>query len=246
MTPCSAPRTRCSGNNCGTSPSPNGSACRCAKSGACRIVSNGVPANRRFVFWKTNASARLTIFCCCAPPPAKPTAAVAGGQSPCRRRGMSKPPRGDARAYIGLGSNLDDPAAQIRAGMTALARLGGEGRGGVGGQDQPDFVNAVCRVRTGLAPAALMHDLLEIESAQGRVRQGEKGGPRTLDLDLLLYGAEAIHSAALTVPHPRLHERAFVLYPLSELEPDLVIPGHGPLRELLAGCAGQRVQKMDV
>jgi 2-amino-4-hydroxy-6-hydroxymethyldihydropteridine diphosphokinase len=116
----------------------------------------------------------------------------------------------------------------------------------VGRQDQPDFVNAVCRVRTGLAPAALMHDLLEIESQHGRERRGEKGGPRTLDLDLLLYGAEAIQSAALTVPHPRLHERAFVLYPLSELEPDLVIPGHGPLRDLLAGCAGQRVQKMDV
>ena len=168
---------------------------------------------------------------------------------------MSKAPRSDARAYIGLGSNLDDPARQIRAGMTALARLA-ETRvevcsslyrsAPVGRQDQPDFVNAVCRVRTGLAPAALMHDLLEIESQHGRERHGEKGGPRTLDLDLLLYGAEAIHSAALTVPHPRLHERAFVLYPLSELEPDLVIPGHGSLRELLAGCAGQRVQKMDV
>jgi 2-amino-4-hydroxy-6-hydroxymethyldihydropteridine diphosphokinase len=168
---------------------------------------------------------------------------------------MSKAPRGDARAYIGLGSNLDEPATQIRAGMAALARLA-ETRveacsslyrsAPVGRQDQPDFVNAVCRVRTGLAPAALMHDLLEIESRHGRERRGEKGGPRTLDLDLLLYGHEAIHSAALTVPHPRLHERAFVLYPLSELEPDLVIPGHGSVRELLAGCAGQRVQKMDV
>jgi 2-amino-4-hydroxy-6-hydroxymethyldihydropteridine diphosphokinase len=168
---------------------------------------------------------------------------------------MSKAPHGDARAYIGLGSNLDDPATRIRAGMTALARLA-ETRveacsslyrsAPVGRQDQPDFVNAVCRVRTRLTASALMHDLLEIESAQGRVRQGDKGGPRTLDLDLLLYGGEAIHSAALIVPHPRLHERAFVLYPLSELEPDLVIPGHGSLRELLAGCAGQRVQKMDV
>jgi 2-amino-4-hydroxy-6-hydroxymethyldihydropteridine diphosphokinase len=91
-----------------------------------------------------------------------------------------------------------------------------------------------------------MLDLLKIESQHGRERRSDKGGPRTLDLDLLLYGNEAIQSAALTVPHPRLHERAFVLYPLSELEPDLVIPGHGPLRELLAGCAGQRVQKMDV
>ena len=116
----------------------------------------------------------------------------------------------------------------------------------VGRQDQPDFVNAVCRVRTGLPPLTLMHDLLEIESQHGRERRGEKGGPRTLDLDLLLYDGEAIQSASLTIPHPRLHERAFVLYPLSELEPDLVIPGHGLLRELLAGCTGQRVQKMDI
>jgi 2-amino-4-hydroxy-6-hydroxymethyldihydropteridine diphosphokinase len=154
-----------------------------------------------------------------------------------------------------LGSNLGDPVAQIRSGVAALARMA-ETRveacsslyhsAPVGRQDQPDFVNAVCRVRTGLAPLALMHDLLEIESRHGRERRGEKGGPRTLDLDLLLYGGEAIQSAALTVPHPRLHERAFVLYPLSELEPDLVIPGHGSLRELLAGCTGQRVQKMDI
>ncbi len=190
-----------------------------------------------------------------APVPANANAAVAGGHSPRRRPDMSKPSHGDARAYIGLGSNLDDPVAQIRSGVAALARMA-ETRveacsslyhsAPVGRQDQPDFVNAVCRVRTGLAPAALMHDLLEIESQHGRERRGEKGGPRTLDLDLLLYGGEAIQSAALTVPHPRLHERAFVLYPLSELEPDLVIPGHGSLRELLAGCTGQRVQKMDI
>lgn len=167
---------------------------------------------------------------------------------------MTKKTSGDARAFIGLGSNLGDPAEQVRAGMAALARLD-ETRveacsslyrsAPVGRQDQPDFVNAVCRVRTGLAPAALMQQLLEIETVHGRERRGEKGGPRTLDLDLLLYGDEAIHSESLTVPHPRLHERAFVLYPLSELEPDLVIPGHGPVRELLAACAGQRLQKMD-
>jgi 2-amino-4-hydroxy-6-hydroxymethyldihydropteridine diphosphokinase len=164
-------------------------------------------------------------------------------------------PQGDARAYIGLGSNLGEPAAQIRAGVAALARLAKTRveacsslylSAPVGRQDQPDFVNAVCRVRTGLAPSTLMHDLLEIEYQHGRERRGEKGGPRTLDLDLLLYGHEAIRSEELTVPHPRLHERAFVLYPLSELEPELVIPGRGTLRELLADCAGQRVQKLDV
>jgi len=164
-------------------------------------------------------------------------------------------PQGDARAYIGLGSNLDEPAAHIRSGVAALARLAKTRveacsslylSAPVGRRDQTDFVNAVCRVRTGLAPSTLMHNLLEIEYQHGRERRGEKGGPRTLDLDLLLYGHEAIRSEELTVPHPRLHERAFVLYPLSELEPELVIPGRGPLRELLAGCAGQWVQKLGV
>jgi 2-amino-4-hydroxy-6-hydroxymethyldihydropteridine diphosphokinase len=88
-----------------------------------------------------------------------------------------------------------------------------------------------------------MRNLLEIERTHGRVREG-KGGPRTLDLDLLLYGNQTIHTAELTVPHPRLHERAFVLYPLQEIEPDLVIPGRGALREFLPACAGQRVERL--
>lgn len=165
---------------------------------------------------------------------------------------MSPPER--QHAYIGLGSNLDRPLDQIRRALARLAALP-ESRlaacsapwrsAPVGPVRQPDFINAVCRLDTALEPEALMDSLLAIERAQGRVR-AQPGGPRTLDLDLLLYGDEAIRSAELTVPHPRLHERAFVLYPLSELEPDLVIPGHGSLRELLAGCAGQRVQKMDV
>jgi 2-amino-4-hydroxy-6-hydroxymethyldihydropteridine diphosphokinase len=167
---------------------------------------------------------------------------------------MSEPPRKDVRAYIGLGSNLADPAAQVRLGITALALLS-ETRvelcsslyrtAPVGLREQPDFINAVCRLRTKLVPVTLMRNLLEIERAQGRVREGGRGGPRTLDLDLLLYGGESIQSAELTVPHPRLHERAFVLYPLLELEPELVIPGHGSLRQLLAACAGQRVQRVD-
>ena len=168
---------------------------------------------------------------------------------------MSEALKNATSAYIGLGSNLDNPVEQVRSGVKALTRLDRTQvevcsslyrTAPVGWRDQPDFVNAVCRVRTGLIPATLMRSLLEIEHRHGRRRQGDKGGPRTLDLDLLLYGDQVIQMSDLTVPHPRLHERAFVLYPLSELEPDLVIPGHGPLRELLAGCAGQRVQKMDV
>ncbi len=167
---------------------------------------------------------------------------------------MSEPPLKEVQAYIGLGSNLADPAAQLRLGIAALAQLS-ETRvevcssfyrtAPVGLREQPDFINAVCRVRTKLVPATLMRNLLEIEYARGRVREEGGGGPRTLDLDLLLYGSESIQSAELTVPHPRLHERAFVLYPLLEIEPELVIPGHGSLRQLLADCAGQRVQKVD-
>lgn len=167
---------------------------------------------------------------------------------------MSKRQAPDVRAYIGLGSNMDNPAARVRSGMAALARLTETKLEAcsslyrtepVGLREQPDFFNAVCRVLTGLAPAALMSGLLEIEHAHGRVREGNPGGPRTLDLDLLLYGDEAIQSVALTVPHPRLHERAFVLYPLLEIDPELVIPGRGSLRQLLAGCSGQRVEKLD-
>ncbi|MDH3562262.1 MAG: 2-amino-4-hydroxy-6-hydroxymethyldihydropteridine diphosphokinase, partial [Gammaproteobacteria bacterium] len=92
----------------------------------------------------------------------------------------------------------------------------------------------------------LMQYLLQIERAHGRVREGEKGGPRTLDLDLLLYGSRVIETEDLMVPHPRLHERAFVLYPLHEIEPYLIIPGKGALRTLLANCTDQRVEKVAV
>lgn len=168
---------------------------------------------------------------------------------------MNKPSHDTVRVYIGLGSNLADPVAQVRAGVAALARLEQTSveacssfyrSAPVGLQEQPDFVNAVCRVRTGQAPVTLMLNLLEIERRQGRVREGGKGGPRMLDLDLLLYGDQAIETAELTVPHPRLHERAFVLYPLHEIDPDLVIPGRGVLRGLLADCAGQPIQKADI
>lgn len=158
------------------------------------------------------------------------------------------------QAYIGLGSNLANPTSQIRSGFTELSRITQSHveacsslyrTAPVGRQDQPDFINAVCRLRTKLAPTVLMQMLLEIEQRHGRVREGEQGGPRTLDLDLLLYGSETIQTEKLTVPHPRLHERAFVLYPLFELEPALEIPSHGTVRELLKNRSGQTVQKLD-
>jgi 2-amino-4-hydroxy-6-hydroxymethyldihydropteridine diphosphokinase len=157
-------------------------------------------------------------------------------------------------AYIGLGSNLSDPVAQVRAGMDALAALPQTAveacssfyaSAPVGVTAQPDFVNAACRVRTGLPALPLMQALLDIEKRHGRVRGDEKGGPRTLDLDLLLYGAEVLNRPGLVLPHPRLHERAFVLYPLHELDAQLAIPGRGRVADLLAACAGQRVERLE-
>lgn len=157
-------------------------------------------------------------------------------------------------AYVGLGANLDDPAAQVRAGMDALAELPVTRllrcsalyrTAPVGLQAQPDFVNAVCALETALDPHTLLRALLDIERRHGRVRAGDRGGPRVLDLDLLLYGEITLATPEATVPHPRLHERAFVLVPLAEIAPDLVVPGRGAVRELLAACAGQRVERLE-
>jgi 2-amino-4-hydroxy-6-hydroxymethyldihydropteridine diphosphokinase len=158
-----------------------------------------------------------------------------------------------AEAYIGLGSNLGDSVAEIRAALAALSRVRGISvdacsslyrTGPVGELAQPDFVNAVCRVQTSLAPRALLEVLLDIEAQRGRLRRGASGGPRILDLDLLLYDGASIDSPGLVVPHPRLHERAFVLYPLVEIAPSLNVPGRGPVQALAGRCAGQRVERL--
>ncbi len=156
-------------------------------------------------------------------------------------------------AYIALGSNLDEPHAHVRRGMQALATLPQTvlercsslyRTAPVGITTQPDFVNAVCRVRTRLSPEQMMQALLAVERAHGRVRDGVRGGPRTLDLDLLLHGRARCASGELVLPHPRLHERAFVLYPLAELDPQLDIPGHGAVATLAAACHGQRIERL--
>ena len=156
------------------------------------------------------------------------------------------------RAYVALGSNLGDPVAQLRTGARALGELPGSRlvRGSslyrsapVGLADQPDFINAVCEIDTSLMARDLMQALLAIETANGRVRD-VPGGPRTLDLDLLLYGELVCQETGLILPHPRLHERAFVLYPLAEIAPGLGIPGHGRVEALLAGCAGQTIERL--
>lgn len=147
------------------------------------------------------------------------------------------------RAYIGLGSNLDDPVAQLRRAIAALralphSRLTAHSRfyrsSPMGPSEQPDYVNAVVMLDTTLEPLALLDALQAIEQRQGRVRHGERWGPRTLDLDLLLYGAEVIDHPRLTVPHPGIRQRNFVLLPLTDLAPELCFPDGGSLREALA------------
>jgi 2-amino-4-hydroxy-6-hydroxymethyldihydropteridine diphosphokinase len=142
--------------------------------------------------------------------------------------------------FIALGSNLADPAAQIRSALRELARLP-ETRlvrtsslyrnPPAGGPAQPDYVNAVAEIETGIDAHALLDRLLEIERAHGRVRDAPNG-PRTLDLDIALYGDEIIREPGLAVPHPRMLERAFVLAPLAEIAPDAVVPGHGRAADL--------------
>lgn len=146
------------------------------------------------------------------------------------------------RAYIGLGSNLNDPAQQLRQALQALARLPdtqllAQSRlyrtPPWGVLEQPAFVNAVAELDTGLAPRQLLDALLQIEQAAGRVRVGERWGPRVLDLDLLHMVGIQQHDAQLSLPHPRIAERAFVLLPLAELAPTLHLPGQGVVADLL-------------
>lgn len=159
-----------------------------------------------------------------------------------------------ARAYVGIGSNLGDPVNQVRQAFDRLdnilssccvARSALYRSAPVGGPpDQLDYINAVVALDTGLTPGQLLAVLQAFELAQGRQRT-VRWGPRTLDLDLLLYDQLITDDPRLTLPHPRLHERAFVLYPLYEIAPDLVIPGRGSLRELCANCPQHGLSRLD-
>lgn len=145
--------------------------------------------------------------------------------------------------YIGLGSNLGDREATIRRALELL-EAGGDihvrvvsslrETDPVGYQDQPRFLNGAAALLTDLAPVALLERLHEVERELGRQRSGPRFGPRTIDLDLLLYGGEQLEEAGLEIPHPRLAERRFVLEPLAELDESLEVPGRGRVRQLLA------------
>jgi 2-amino-4-hydroxy-6-hydroxymethyldihydropteridine diphosphokinase len=146
------------------------------------------------------------------------------------------------RAYVGLGSNLGDREESI---LAAAERLGPHRLSPIvetepwGYADQPRFLNAVAELETGLAPRALLDHLLEVERWLGRVRNGPRYGPRTIDLDLLLYGDLVVTEPGLTVPHPRLAERLFVLEPLFALDPGLFVPGKGPVESLMRGLQSE-------
>ncbi len=148
-------------------------------------------------------------------------------------------------AYVGLGGNLHNPRQTITSALQELSALPAThlekhsalyASKALGPAGQPDYINAVAVLQTRLPALQLLEHLLEIEARHGRIRDGSRWGPRTLDLDLLLYGDLQTHDERLTLPHPRLHERNFVLYPLYEIAPQLVIPARGTLSELIKLC----------
>jgi 2-amino-4-hydroxy-6-hydroxymethyldihydropteridine diphosphokinase len=155
-------------------------------------------------------------------------------------------------AFIGLGANLDDPRARLLRVFDELAGLPDSRlvarsslwrSAPIGYADQPEFINAVAQIETGLSAGTLLGELHTLESAHGRERSFPNA-PRTLDLDLLLYDEEEHASPTLSVPHPRMHERAFVLQPLLEIAPAVTIPGHGPARACLAALDAQACERI--
>lgn len=158
-------------------------------------------------------------------------------------------------AYIGLGSNLSDPVGQVGQALTELGTLPRSeliGRSAlyrtapVGPADQPDYVNAVAGLQTRLSPRELLGALQEIERQHGRQRDGTRWGPRTLDLDILLYGDQRVDEPGLRIPHPEMARRAFVLVPLADVAPaGIRVPGVGALAELLEGCPREGVIRLE-
>ncbi|MDT8364378.1 MAG: 2-amino-4-hydroxy-6-hydroxymethyldihydropteridine diphosphokinase [Nitrosomonas sp.] len=161
-------------------------------------------------------------------------------------------PEAATQVFIALGSNLENPAAQVERGMqlldaleyTRLTKRSSLYRSApVGKIDQPDFINAVVQMETRLAPHDLLAALLSIEHACGRVRTC-RNAPRTLDLDILLFNDLQCCDANLILPHPRMHERAFVLQPLLEIAGDRHIPGHGTAADCLTTCTNQSLERI--
>ena len=157
-------------------------------------------------------------------------------------------------AYIGIGSNLGDPVRQVLVACDALGALPDTRlvqrsslyrSAAYGGVEQPDFVNLVAAVLTRLAPQDLLTHLQALEALAGRQRDGSRWGPRELDLDLLVYAGETAHEPGLELPHPGIAARNFVLLPLAELAPDLVIPGLGRVQTLPVNRDEPRIARME-
>lgn len=163
--------------------------------------------------------------------------------------------------FIGLGSNLDEPEKQLSVALEKLsanknvsllktssfyktAPIGTSSENEADTENQPDYVNAVCQIESILTASELLKLLLDIEKQSGRVRTIQRNSARTLDLDLLMYGDSIINTADLTVPHPRLHNRAFVLYPLVEIAPRILIPGIGEAATLINNVSAQKIEKL--
>ena len=155
--------------------------------------------------------------------------------------------------WIGLGSNMGQAADQVEQAIAALtdapgleltARSSLYRTAPVGNVDQPDFINAVVRASCRIGCYVLLEVLQKIEKRFGRTRDGERFGPRSLDLDLLMYADQTVSSPQLELPHPRMHERLFVLEPLTDIEGDITVPGRGRLSVLRQACLDQRVQRL--
>ena len=156
-------------------------------------------------------------------------------------------------AYIGLGANLNNPKQQIEVAFKALANLPNTQlllrsslyqNAPMGPQDQDDYINAVAKIETSLTPIDLLDQLQSVEKTQGRVRKAERWGPRTLDLDLLLFGDQAIQCERLTIPHYGLRQRAFVLLPLQEIAPELKLPDGTSINSIVEELTEQGITKL--
>lgn len=156
------------------------------------------------------------------------------------------------RVYVALGSNLGDPLHQANQALIALSQLPMTHKIAhscfyrskpMGPSNQPDYLNAVVMLETDLSPHALLTHTQKIEQQQGRERQGERWGPRTLDLDILLYGNMVVDTSTLTIPHYGMKQREFILQPLFELAPDLILPDGCRLLDLLKQLPNNRLQK---
>jgi len=157
-----------------------------------------------------------------------------------------------SHAFIALGSNLEDPIQHVRQALATLAKLPTSRllvysslyrSAPIGQLDQPDFINAVALVETALTPQALLSALLAIEQQHGRIRES-LNAPRTLDLDILMVDDLKCKDRNLTLPHPRMHQRAFVLQPLMEISPNCSIPGQGTVAQLLTACSEQQLEQV--